>query len=215
METLTDADVAVGQLVLAGIPAQAAGNERQSLTSRHSGECFVWVPEELLEKATFVLAPPTLTEVELTRLALESPPPDDFTSNAWLIIDRYINPHDADEASSNLIRAGIPTHILGAAGQPVASSYTGECYLCIPKEMVENAARILAGSTLSKEELANQRLGPSINDDTRAPTAEEPNPSPERNVPLVSEKKTEPELKCVSPPNTRRFRFYLVPRANA
>jgi hypothetical protein len=74
---LTDAEEAVKKLVCAGIPTQTLGPDQQPLTTAYVGECYVWIPEELSDEATEVLNPPSVSEEELTKLALQSPPPDD------------------------------------------------------------------------------------------------------------------------------------------
>jgi hypothetical protein len=45
---------------------------------RSVGECYIWVPSESVDEAKRILAEPTISEADLTRLALKEPPPDDF-----------------------------------------------------------------------------------------------------------------------------------------
>jgi hypothetical protein len=45
---------------------------------RSAGECYIWVPPELVAEAKRILSEPPISEAALTRLALKEPPPDDF-----------------------------------------------------------------------------------------------------------------------------------------
>jgi hypothetical protein len=76
--TLADAEAAVIKLVAMGIPTAILGWDNQPVTTAYVGECYVWVPEDLVDDATEVLNPPSVSEEELTKLALQSPPPDDL-----------------------------------------------------------------------------------------------------------------------------------------
>ncbi len=49
----------------------------EPVTADHLGQCFLWVPSTFVDDANFALATPAASDEELTKLALESPPPDD------------------------------------------------------------------------------------------------------------------------------------------
>lgn len=49
---------------------------------RSDGECYIWVPPEAAERARRILEQPAVSEDELTALALQDSPPDDFESGA-------------------------------------------------------------------------------------------------------------------------------------
>jgi hypothetical protein len=59
------------------IPSEILGPLDDPVSADHLGQCFLWVPATLVEEANFALAEPAASDEELTKLALESPPPDD------------------------------------------------------------------------------------------------------------------------------------------
>jgi hypothetical protein len=59
---------------------------------RSAGECYIWVPPELVDEAKRILAEPPISEAALTRLALKEPPPDDFDLSRASRVDAYSEP---------------------------------------------------------------------------------------------------------------------------
>ena len=76
-QSLGDGQSAMQSLILSGVPADVRTAMGDIPTYRHVGPCYVWVPEELIEDAKWVLDKPAVSGAELERLALEDPPPDD------------------------------------------------------------------------------------------------------------------------------------------
>jgi hypothetical protein len=72
-----EAESELKSLVAAGIPALITGLEYAAPPAADFSERYIWIPEELIEQAKFVLARPSISEEELTKLALQSPPPED------------------------------------------------------------------------------------------------------------------------------------------
>jgi hypothetical protein len=72
-----EAQAAQISLLAAGVPAEVLGADGKALPDEDLSERYIWIPAELTDEATFVLAKPTISDEELTKLALQSPPPDD------------------------------------------------------------------------------------------------------------------------------------------
>jgi hypothetical protein len=71
---ISSAEVASGLLSSLGVRSEILP-VADSLTS--SGECYVSVPPEMADEAKRILAGTSVSESELTDLALQEPPPDD------------------------------------------------------------------------------------------------------------------------------------------
>jgi hypothetical protein len=72
-----EAQAAQISLIAAGVPAEVLGVDGMPLSDEDLSERYIWIPGELIDEANFVLATSTISEEELTKLALQSPPPDD------------------------------------------------------------------------------------------------------------------------------------------
>jgi hypothetical protein len=70
----SSAEVASGLLSSMGVQSEISP-AADSLTS--SGECRISVPPELADEAKRILAESSVSDDELTELALKDPPPDD------------------------------------------------------------------------------------------------------------------------------------------
>jgi hypothetical protein len=70
----SSAEVAAGLLSSMGVQSEILP-VADSLTS--SGECYISVPPEVADEARRILAESSVSERELTDLALKEPPPDD------------------------------------------------------------------------------------------------------------------------------------------
>jgi len=71
---LKDAQSALMQLVATGVPAAIRDLRGQEPTYDEVSVFYVWVPTELADQANSVLNTEPISEEELTREALESPP---------------------------------------------------------------------------------------------------------------------------------------------
>jgi hypothetical protein len=71
-----------GRLFVEGVENRLIAREPGGPLFGVLGEWSVVVPHESLEAAERILAEPPLTDDELTALALEDPPPDDFDASA-------------------------------------------------------------------------------------------------------------------------------------
>jgi hypothetical protein len=69
------AQVASGLLSGLGIPNQIY---RPRAPNVRTNECYLWVPPERAAEASAALEQSSISDEELTRLALESTPPDDM-----------------------------------------------------------------------------------------------------------------------------------------
>ena len=76
------AQVVSGRLSVEGVENRLVSREPGGPLFGVLGEWSVLVPPESVEAAERVLAEPPLTDAELTALALEDPPPDDFDASA-------------------------------------------------------------------------------------------------------------------------------------
>jgi hypothetical protein len=74
---LRDAQLALMSLLAMGVPAEVLDQGAEVPTYTEHSLFYVWVPQELVDEAKTVLNPSAISEEELTREALESPPPDD------------------------------------------------------------------------------------------------------------------------------------------
>ena len=74
---LRDAQSALMSLLATGVPAEILDQGGKVPTYTEVSVFYVWVPQELAGEAKAVLNPSVVSEEELTREALESPPPDD------------------------------------------------------------------------------------------------------------------------------------------
>ena len=75
---LIDADLTSKRLSDAGIPNRVV--VPQNLVGGAWGgtvQCYVWVPPEAVDQAKSALATSAIPDDELTKLALDTPPPDD------------------------------------------------------------------------------------------------------------------------------------------
>ena len=71
-----------GRLSVEGLRTRVASAEPGGPLFGAVGEFAVLVPPESVEAARQILAEPPIADAELTALALEDPPPDDFDSSA-------------------------------------------------------------------------------------------------------------------------------------
>jgi len=74
---LRDAQRALMQLLGLGVPAEIRDLNGLVPTYDEVSAFYLWVPAKLLDQAKALLNPVVISEEELTREALESPPPDD------------------------------------------------------------------------------------------------------------------------------------------
>ena len=74
---LEDAQSTLIQLMGSGLPAEIRDLRGAMPTYDEVSVFSVWVPTELADEAKSVLNPASISDEELTREALESPPPDD------------------------------------------------------------------------------------------------------------------------------------------
>jgi hypothetical protein len=72
------AQVVAGRLSVEGLQTRLIAREPGGPLFGVLGEWSVLVPPDEVEDAERILAEPPLTDAELTALALEDPPPDDF-----------------------------------------------------------------------------------------------------------------------------------------
>jgi hypothetical protein len=71
------ARVAAGLLASNGVANRVWPNPQPTVGADSPGDFYIWVAPEVAEEARRILAEPVVSEDELTRQALNEPPPDD------------------------------------------------------------------------------------------------------------------------------------------
>ena len=79
---LESAEVVAGRLSAEGVPNRVVSTDPGGPLFGALGEYSVLVPPDAAEAATRILSDSSITDADLTTLALEDPPPDDFDSSA-------------------------------------------------------------------------------------------------------------------------------------